>query len=316
MLNTILIYESKYGSTEEIIKIMAKILGPAHYYTVDEYKEKKPDGDLFIIGSPIYREEPDQKILKFITENTEWLKQKKVALFCTCLRGAGSHQYLKPLQTYIGKGVIASKALRGRLVIDKLDKFDYDNFMAFCIKNVCSFQDVDLINTREIIDYALYLKKIKDTTSKMPQHQVRIHIEEFIQNHDTCTLSTGIGDRVRGTPIEYTYRGGYLYILSEGGEKFANILLNNNVAISIYDPFQGMNQLGGMQIRGRSFLVEENTSEYREIIAMKGIEYEKLVQFPAKLYAIKVKIKEVEFIWYKFKEMGYEIKQYYHFEDG
>lgn len=314
MRNTVLIYESKYGSTEETVKMMAKVLGPAKYFRVDEYQEKKPDSDLLVIGSPVYREKVDFKIYNFISENAEWLKQTKVALFCTCLAGKEGQKYLKPLSLSLGDSVIASKALGGRLEIDKLDKHDYDSFAAFCVKTGCSFQDVDLLNTKEIIDFALALKMIKDKTSKMPRHQVRARIEDFIQEHDTCSLSTGVGERVRGTPIEYTYQDGYMYILSEGGEKFANIMLNNNVALAIYEPFQGMNKLGGMQIKGTAFLVEENTPEYKEIIARKGIEYEKLAKFPAKLNAIKIKMQEVEFTWYKFKEMGYEIKQYYNYE--
>jgi hypothetical protein len=34
-----------------------------------------------------------------------------------------------------------------------------------------------------------------------------------------------LGERVRATHLEYWFQDGYLFILSEGGEKFANLLL-------------------------------------------------------------------------------------------
>ena len=36
------------------------------------------------------------------------------------------------------------------------------------------------------------------------------------------------------------YNDGYMYILSEGGFKFANLLLNDNVSVAIYEQFHGM----------------------------------------------------------------------------
>ncbi len=71
----------------------------------------------------------------------------------------------------------------------------------------------------------------------------------------TCALCTGHGDEVRATPIEYLLVEDRLYLLSEGGEKFAHLLANPRVSVAVYDPFVSMSSLFGLQLTGRAALV-------------------------------------------------------------
>ena len=65
-----------------------------------------------------------------------------------------------------------------------------------------------------------------------------------------------------------------MYFITEGGEKFANILLNNMVSISVYENYESMMKLAGMQITGRASIVDCNSQEYMDILGIKGINSE------------------------------------------
>ncbi len=48
----------------------------------------------------------------------------------------------------------------------------------------------------------------------------------------------------------FTKKDGFIYFISEGGEKFANILMNPNVSMAIYENYDRMDNLAGMQLWG------------------------------------------------------------------
>ncbi|EYE87965.1 flavin-nucleotide-binding protein [Fervidicella metallireducens AeB] len=138
-------------------------------------------------------------------------------------------------------------------------------------------------------------------------------MEEFLNCHSTCTLSTASNKRVRGTPIEYNYKNNYIYLLTEGGEKFCNLLKNCSVSVSVYDNFQGMGKLAGMQIQGEAFLIDEKSREYKDVLNLRGINYENIIKLPITMNIIKIKLLKAEFIYSKFKSLGYDSKQIYYF---
>ena len=98
-------------------------------------------------------------------------------------------------------------------------------------------------------------------------------------------------------------------MLSEGGEKFANLLLNNKVSLAVYEGYTGMNYLAGMQITGIASLIDKNEDEYKDVIAMKGLNLNFINNMSVDMNIIKIKILKIEFLYSKFKKMGYEPKQ-------
>jgi hypothetical protein len=102
---------------------------------------------------------------------------------------------------------------------------------------------------------------------------------------------------------------GFFYILSEGGEKFANILRNPKVSLCIYNEYQGMNELGGIQITGSAELVGTGTGEYTSVLNKKGLDLDKINKLPISLNMIKITISKMEFLWSEFAKMGYDVKQ-------
>ena len=101
-----------------------------------------------------------------------------------------------------------------------------------------------------------------------------------------------------------------MYFLTEGGEKFASLLLNKNVSISIYEEFNGMDNLRGMQITGHAVLIEDK-EEYNSLLDFKGLKSEFIKSMPIKMNMIKIIPNKIEFLNSQFKKNGYSAKQIY-----
>lgn len=315
MLKTLVMYESKYGTTEEAAKIIALITGPAKLIRVDEFCEEYKKYDFFIIGSHVHGESMDEKIIKFAVDNRHWLQDKRTALFCTCLSISRENVYFKELKELLGeKCVLKVKALGGRIRLKSIDRDDYNTLMLLSEKTGVPFNDADFFNLKEVVEFALDVKRIRDgLIVSMPISKLKFFVEEFLSCHNTCTLCTSFEGLIRGTPIEYTYRDGYMYFLSKGGEKFANLLMNNDVSISVYDNYENMVKLAGMQLSGKAAIVEHGSREYKRIAEMKGLNIEEILQLPMAMNIIKVKLIKAEFLYSKFKTMGFDTKQIYEF---
>jgi menaquinone-dependent protoporphyrinogen IX oxidase len=308
MQKTLIIYESEYGTTEQVAKYLSLVLGPAKYCKTADFNDDYKDFDFIVIGSPIYSGNALPKINEFIIANLNWLKKKNVALFCTCLSFKDGNENLIAMEKLLGKAV-SKRALGGILKLDTLKKSDSQSLKEFSKKMGFKLGDMDNFKLDEVVEYALELKLIKeDLIPKMSFKELQNIVEELLTNHNTCTLSTSYKERVRSTPIEYNYFNGYIYLLSEGGEKFANILQNEHVSIAIYEDYTNMNNLLGMQISGTASMIE-NEDDYKNIITMKGLNLNFIDRMPVNMNIIKIDIQKIEVLYSKFKKMGYEPKQ-------
>lgn len=315
MQRTLIVYESKYGATEQIAKIFAKILGPAQYIRPNQFNRKYDEIDLIVIASPIYSEQLHKNIRNFISEQKDWLKKRIVALLSVALSKKSGSDALKPLKNLLEDCVIWSGATNGRLIIDQLTESDKKRIQMFYKRVGIPFQNRDKFSLNDVINKAYRIKELRDKRIKvLPDDKLLTEIEKFIKSHNTCALATGYDDKIRCTPIEYLYLKGIFYIISEGGEKFANIALNNNVSLSIFDPYIGMNNLGGMQISGKAFVLEEGSEEYENIFEHKGISINKINELPFSLNLIKIIPEKVEFLSSNFKSQGYPTKQIFIFK--
>lgn len=310
----LIIYESRYGSTEDIAKKIALIMGPARYCKVENFKEQYKEFDYIVIGCPIYMEQVDKRLVEFISNNREWLKSKKIALFSTSLSAKRGEGYLTEIKDILGENIFYAKALGGKIDKDKLNEKDYKALTSFFNKIGMSLTDIDRSNLDEVIDFSFKIKeKMESEKSIMPEKRLKSFIEEFLISHNTCTLTTGYGKEVRGTPIEYIYKDGELYMFTEGGKKCANILLNPKVSVSVYDSYKSFNELGGMQLSGKAELLDIESNVYEEALHLRGIDSSRLNNMQFTLNVIKIKIDYIEFLNSKFKEVGYDVRQTYSF---
>lgn len=151
----------------------------------------------------------------------------------------------------------------------------------------------------------------KDEKAVRMDHDVLLaRIEKFILAHNTCALATGCGDFVRCTPIEYNYKDGRFWLLSEGGLKFRGLEVNKKVCLAIYDNYNGFGQLGGMQISGIAELVKPWTGEYIDLLTFKKISVENLKKLPVTMHLIKVMPTSIDFLCSEFKELGFDSRQH------
>ena len=95
-------------------------------------------------------------------------------------------------------------------------------------------------------------------------------------------------EKVRATPIEYSYIDGYLYFLSEGGEKFSHLLINPYVSVEVNDNYAGFDNINGLQITGNVQIIPFESSEYKRISILKGLNSESLAKLPFQLNMLKV----------------------------
>ena len=315
MIKTLVIYSSKYGTTRDVARIISLITGPAIYSTVDEFKQEYIDFDFIVIGTPIYTEKINPSIKKFAEENREWLKNKPLSLFCTCLDKNGGLERLTELQNLIGVRALSLKAIGGKLIVEDLDQDDQEQLKIFLDRVNLPMEDMDFYNQDEVVKYSLKLKSIKEKlVTPVKSGKLKTAVEEFLTSHNTCTLTTGHNNTVRSTPIEYNYKDGNIYILSEGGEKFANLLYNKNVSVAVYEDYTSMNNLKGMQITGEASIIGSESQEYTDILTWKGLNADAIKSLPVNMNMIKIKLIKVEFLNSKFKSQGADAKQIYKFD--
>ncbi len=313
MIRTLIVYNSKYGSTKDAARIIALINGPAMYCSVDDFKPEYKEFENIVIGSPVIQEKLEPSIIKFVKDNRDWLKNKPVSLFCTCLDKNGGLDKLRSLEKSMEINAVSMKALGGRLIVNQLDETDLELIKKFLDLVNLPFEDMDFYKEEEVIQYSMKLKYLAEKIIVPLNHEkLKIAIDEFLSSHNTCTLATCHLDSVRSTPIEYSYYNGFLYLLTEGGEKFANILLNKNVSVSIYEDYNGMNNIKGMQITGHAVIIKDD-EEFDGVLEFKGLNIEFIRSMPIKMNIVKIIPDKIEYLNSQFKTNGYNAKQIYNY---
>jgi uncharacterized protein YhbP (UPF0306 family) len=163
------------------------------------------------------------------------------------------------------------------------------------------------------ISFAIEAKERLDLevgTNPPPKDVVFEELDAFLRVHNTCTLCTNGARGPRATPMEYHYDGKEFHFLSESGLKFANILLNPEVSIAIYDNYKGFSNLAGVQITGRAEIVPPTSDEYVAHLAVRGLA-DRLANLDFTMNLIKVAIIKAEFLYSGFQNQGYDAKQVY-----
>jgi len=83
MTNNLLVYDTKYGSTEVLARWISEEMKDIEIKKCSEV-ESINDYSLIIIGSPDYDDKPLQGISEFMQKFSRDLKQKKIAIFVVC----------------------------------------------------------------------------------------------------------------------------------------------------------------------------------------------------------------------------------------
>ncbi|HEY3422633.1 MAG TPA: flavodoxin domain-containing protein [Methanocellaceae archaeon] len=149
----IVIYDTKYGSTEQVAHWIAEGLNDADLKYVGDVTSVYYD--LVVIGSPIYGDALSQKILQFLDKNKENLANKKIALFTVSMplnmtpdrakRFTGAST-LKGLSGRVRGEVIDSRAFLGRIETKDMTALDRLSLHIQYLLKGYKLKDVDFMN--------------------------------------------------------------------------------------------------------------------------------------------------------------------------
>lgn len=143
----------------------------------------------------------------------------------------------------------------------------------------------------------------------MPTDALKARIDAFLTAHNTLALATGCGNWVRCTPLEYLRVNGALYILTEGGLKFKGIWWNGAISAAVYDSYNSMDSLTGLQMTGKAVYIDPLSDEYRSVIEARGVQLQQLQQMPAMLHAVRLDITRYELLDGALRSEGYAARQ-------
>lgn len=145
---------------------------------------------------------------------------------------------------------------------------------------------------------------------KLSIDELKSNIDEFIKSHKTLNMATSSSDIPRITILEYIYDGDSLYIITEGGVKFSNLLINNKASVAIHDEFKSMASVKGLVMNAKSQVLELQSDEYYRIMELRGLYREKLDSLDIDLYVIKLDIIDYTYIDFSLRRDGYTARQY------
>lgn len=310
MLNTLIIYEGRHGTSKKTAEIVAYILGNTKFCTVEKAPKNLEyyQNIIFVFG--FYAYDTAKMIKSYVNEFKEQISIKKIGIIGVGISNFDFPKHLKEFAELLKRTEDISEFVEGELRLNELSKEDYNSVKMFSEKSGMSVKDCGNLKIENVIAVAEKFTRIMKTPNlKMPNNLLQEEIEKFIINHNTCALATGIGGFVRCTPVEYQYYKCNFCIISEGGMKFKGILQNKSVSMSIADNYKTMNDVKGLQISGLAEIVPSFNEEYLEVFKSKGIELSTLEKLSIDLYLIKVIPQKFEFLNVDIKKNNFDSKQ-------
>jgi nitroimidazol reductase NimA-like FMN-containing flavoprotein (pyridoxamine 5'-phosphate oxidase superfamily) len=110
----------------------------------------------------------------------------------------------------------------------------------------------------------LYLSKMNITRKRPTKQELEKEIVDYLGKKHPCSLATcGKDGKPRISVVDYINDGLVIYILSEGGEKFKNIMENNQVAIGIGTSARTSLSVRGVNIWGTAEIFNDDTEEFK-----------------------------------------------------
>lgn len=146
---------------------------------------------------------------------------------------------------------------------------------------------------------------------KMNEEDLKKRIGQFLLK--TSTLALGTSDyqgNNRVTPLEFTYKDGALYILTEGGHKFDNLEVNLKVSFAIFGNYAGFNGgLHSLQGEGKCEILDPSSKEYADLLTYKKIPLAMINKLKEPMYCLKIIPEEYVLLDSDLKKEGYDSRQ-------
>lgn len=292
IINTVLyLYADDRKELCDAINNAALITGPSRYCKISLFQDKYKEFDYicFVLSSS----DSSKKALNFINDSMNWLKEKKIICIYNSNKHSNAHSYARKIKDRMKDSL----------------KYESSFYMGENKR-----KNEKLKNT--FIEIAAKIRDIMELDiEEYPRELLKEDIEGFLKEHNMCTLCTGSIDMVIGTPIEYMYEEGNIYIITEGGRKFINILRNPKVSVAVYNKYSGFNKLKGLQLKGRAEIISPEAEEYSRVLALKKLNLENIKSLNMIMNVIRIKLERADFLCSEIKSKGYDAKQIYKFID-
>lgn len=134
-------------------------------------------------------------------------------------------------------------------------------------------------------------------------------VSGFLRTQGMCVLATCSNGTPRASAVEFFPAGTILYILTEGGQKVANLFANPTVSVAVHTQFIGWDRIKGVQITGMaevakagSRVFDEGAEAYRKRRGFKG------VSIPDFMCIIKIVPEKIEYLDTTLKARGLGVR--------
>lgn len=309
---TLILYESTYGIGEIVANSICPVLGPAKSFDINDVPQNIKYYSNIVLIFSLYESDSCEKILEYIENNKNDFNQKRVGIVCIGLSKVECLNKIDEIKTILNKQDAFSQFIKGKIFINELSCKNKNKIKYYYSKFGTPFSNLDQRDDAEILTLSKDMREYFNTPQFIPPVNVtKKEIESFLINKNTCTLATGYGDFVRATPLEYIYYNGNIYIISEGGLKFIGLSKNNKVSLCVYEDYKNMNNLCGLQISGEAEILQPWSDEYMDVLKRKDLKIENISKLPFDMNVIKIIPTKYEFLYSKFKNLGFDSKQIY-----
>ena len=280
MANTLILYDGKLSSTERVANSLGMIIGNVCIAEISEAPEDISPYDGFCFIFNFYGALTAGKTRQYLTANREAMVGRRIALVGMGFSDNGFTKYVVDMEDAVGEGI----SITGMFISDENQVFE------------SGFQ---------------VARMFRAPWNEMDPDELTNIIDEYIKAHTTLALATAGKGNVRCTPLEYNYKDGVFYIVTEGGLKFRSLLSNDDISAAIFEPYDGsMDHISGLQFSGKAVIVERGSDEYWEVLSQKHVTREACENLPVELFIVRIIPLRYEFLCSKFNEDGYDAKQF------
>jgi len=312
MTNTLITFEGKYGSSKRAAEILGYILGNTKLYSVEDAPKDLADykNIIFIFGfyGP-YTAAATKAYIKLVQNQ---LAGHKIGVVGVGIAEADFASYRPAIAECLGRAEDIAAFVEGELRLNRISPQDLKALEMFSKITGLVNEDKGNFSVQAVTSVAeQFIKVFNAPSAPMEKSKLKKEIERFIAGNNTLAMATGTGDFVRCTPIEYQYIEGCFYFITEGGMKFKSILQNKTVSMGIFDKYDNMSNVKGLQITGEAEIVPLMSEEYCKVLKQKDVNQSALKKMPINLYLLKITPRKFEFLNSDFKKTGFDSKQIY-----
>lgn len=311
MLNTLIVYEGKYGTAQKTAEMFGYLLGNTHVCDVEKAPSDIARFENLLLVFSLYGPQTAVKTKEYISSiESSSLGRLKIGLAGIGISTIHFDKYIEDVTRLLGKAADYTCFIMGELRIAKLSKEDMQLLEMFKKTTGTEVEDKGEFDIKQIITKADEIRGIfKTCTIAMEKGKLWKEIEKFLTEHNTMALATAHDGVPRCSPVEYQYLDEKFYIVTEGGQKFAGILQNGRASIGIYNNYTSMGSVYGMQITATVKTVPLFSQEYYSVFEKRGISQETIKKLPINLYLISLTPTKFDVINSDFKKLGYDPKQ-------